>query len=233
MASELFNSVIGFFSGPSQPKEMLDRQKRDDQMRAIQLTLQRLRSGVTYFRNQAEIAYSEMVKAKNDGEKQEAITQFTYYNQAMTKKTELEKLIRNISGVQTSMRSAEYSVGAMDVMKNASEYFQSIGEIIDMPMIDNSIDVIQNQELIVAEMSEALTSPFSKHALDNHEDDEMFLSQIDQLIESNEGGTRPKEGPDDLAILDLPTIPADVRVATKSVRKKRKKPKKISAKPIF
>ena len=235
MASDFFRAIsspLSWFSS-SESKEIIERRKREDQMRNLETCLQRLRLGVRHFKNKSDILMTQMEKARKHGQKQELLTHYSNYNLCIMKKTELEKLIRNLSGLEYSMQSAEFSVGAMDVMKQSSEFFLSIGQTIDMPMIDQNISVIQDQEMMVGEMSDALIHPFSKHALENHEPDEVMLQAVESLLQSGEGPSRPREGAEDLAIIDLPRIPDDVRQISKPTAKKRKKPKKMTAKPIF
>lgn len=232
--SGIFSMISNMFSPKEDPK-VVESRKREINMQQVQIELAQLRSGVESFTVKKKKALKQMKNAKEAGNMYEAQNQYFLYLTCDDQIKKLNNIIKSLNGIEISMLSAKYSVGAQAIMQESSEFYQSIGKSINPDIIDRNISTVMDQETVISEMQDQLSLPFSKSSLEHNEkDDETVFASIDALINASNDDGRPRDRPRSEAIPDLPGIPEEVKkYPLKRKSKKVRGKTSIKSKAIF
>lgn len=229
----IFLSIMNVLS-PKEDKVIVERRKREENMRNIQNQLNNLKQGIVDFQNRKENLIKKMRKARNRGDNYEAENALVMYKACDDQLKKLNEMMKNLTGIQISMKGAEYSVGAMDIIQQSSEFYVSVGQSINPDSIDRNISSVMDQEIIISEMQEQLSSPFSKSSLEySQKDDTVVFDEIDLIIGSSSDGGGPRDRPKTESMIELPTIPDDVKKQALKTKRKANKKKALKTKSLF
>lgn len=226
-------SIMNVFS-PKEDKDIVDRRKREENMKCTQMKLDELKRGVLYFQTRKDGLIKDMSKARKRGHIYEAENAYVEYQNCDKQLKLLNDMIKNLNGIKISMMGAEYSVGAMDIINQSSDFYANIAQSINPSSIDGNISVVMDQETLIEEMQGQLSAPFSKSSLEYSQKDEtLIVDEIDAIIGSSNDNGGPKDKPKTEAMIELPTIPDDVKKQPLKSRKNNKKKKALKTKRLF